>query len=286
MKVSKINNYNYNNSISFSGKFPRNIYEQKFDTLMRSDKQFFDTWVKNFNKGKDEISCKIEPHNVPVLVLQRDYMDESAFVKTIKQTMQFLITSIGEHAGFKYKILSKIADNDIVMNDFCTRRAFIQPLDFEHYYRNKEFSKPQENIMEKFLSDDRIYDNKNLFNLSFPFFGFQKIFETKGKTDQIVSNLIDNIVENKSLNKFQIHRLISTIGHNSNDNNMGLKVAKTLLENPEFANTFLPKEYMPNEIRINKGWFNLWASDFHYVDDYLYPEAYNLYKTAQSVQIK
>ena len=245
MKIggSFANKYNYRQIVS------RTIEQQKFIDLMKSDREMFKSWEYLHGDTIETYAQDVTPNTVPAKAL----CTGSDWLKMAKYPIENLLKAAEGFKTFKYKTLEKIYDNPAIMQDCDTRETFIGLLGKAFAHIDTEFLPEQEEIMNKFLDNERLYGckeyfkyTKNSYNIS-DIFG--RLFRVKSNNKdkeraQLSNEILQGILDNKNLNENQVTEILRIMSHARTKDNQELKIAKADL---------LPRE----RLKIDDKWFDL-----------------------------
>ena len=249
MKIggSFANKYNYRQIVS------RTIEQQKFIDLMKSNREMFKSWEYLHGDTIETYAQDVTPNTVPAKAL----CTGSEWLKMAKYPIENLLKAAEGFKTFKYKTLEKIYDNPAIMQDCDTRETFIGLLGKAFAHIDTEFLPEQEEIMNKFLDNERLYGckeyfkyTKNSYNIS-DIFG--RLFRVKSNNKdkeraQLSNEILQGILDNKNLNENQVTEILRIMSHARTKDNQELKIAKALVEDD-----LLPKE----RLKIDNKWFDL-----------------------------
>ena len=142
------------------------------------------------------------------------------------------------------------------MQNRDTRETFIDLLGKVFANVNTEFLPEQQEIMNKFLDNERLYGCKNYFKYTKNTYNINNIFGRlfRVKSDyrdreraNLSNEILQKILDNKNLNENQITEILKIMSHSNTIDNKELKVAKILVE----------KELLPPNFSIEDKWYEL-----------------------------
>ena len=255
MKISGygIKNNKYTSNTNFKQLFPKTPAQQKFIDLMKSDREMFKSWEYLHCDTIENYAQDVTPNTVPAKAL----CTGSEWLKMAKYPIENLLKAVEGFKTFKYKTLEKIYNNPAIMQDCDTRETFIGLLGKAFAHIDTEFLPEQQEIMNKFLDNERLYGckeyfkyTKNSYNIS-DIFG--RLFRVKSNNRdkeraQLSNEILQGILDNKNLNENQVTEILRIMSHARTKDNQELKIAKALVEDD-----LLPKE----RLRTGDKWFDL-----------------------------
>ena len=255
MKISGygIKNNKYTSNTNFKQLFPKIPAQQKFIDLMKSDREMFKSWEYLHCDTIENYAQDVTPNTVPAKAL----CTGSEWLKMAKYPIENLLKAVEGFKTFKYKTLEKIYNNPAIMQDCDTRETFIGLLGKAFAHIDTEFLPEQQEIMNKFLDNERLYGckeyfkcTKNSYNIS-DIFG--RLFRVKSNNRdkeraQLSNEILQGILDNKNLNENQVTEILRIMSHARTKDNQELKIAKALVEDD-----LLPKE----RLRTGDKWFDL-----------------------------
>lgn len=230
--------------------------QQKFIDLMTSDKKMFKSW-QTLHSDKIEIYAKdIALNSVPTNAINNAF-GNADLLNLVKYPIENLLQATKNFISFKYNTLEKIYNNQTIMQNRDTRETFIGLLGKAFAHIDTEFLPEQQEIMNKFLDNERLYGckeyfkyTKNSYNIS-DIFG--RLFRVKSNNRdkeraQLSNEILQGILDNKNLNENQVTEILRIMSHARTKDNQELKIAKALVEDD-----LLPKE----RLRTDDKWFDL-----------------------------
>ena len=230
--------------------------QQKFIDLMTSDKKMFKSW-QTLHSDKIEIYAKdITLNSVPTNAINNDY-GNADLLKLVKYPIENLLQATKNFISFKYNTLEKIYNNQTIMQNRDTRETFIGLLGKVFANVNTEFLPEQQEIMNKFLDNERLYGCKDYFKYTKNTYNINDIFGRlfRVKSDyrdreraQLSNEILQKILDNKNLNENQVTEILKIMSHSNTIDNKELKVAKILVEEE-----LLP----PKNFSIEDNWYKL-----------------------------
>ena len=229
--------------------------QQKFIDLMTSDKKMFKSW-QTLHPDKIEIYAKdIALNSVPTNAINNAF-GNADLLNLVKYPIENLLQATKNFISFKYNTLEKIYNNQTIMQNRDTRETFIDLLGKVFANVNTEFLPEQQEIMNKFLDNERLYGCKNYFKYTKNTYNINNIFGRlfRVKSDyrdreraNLSNEILQKILDNKNLNENQITEILKIMSHSNTIDNKELKVAKILVE----------KELLPPNFSIEDKWYEL-----------------------------
>lgn len=229
--------------------------QQKFIDLMTSDKKMFKSW-QTLHSDKIEIYAKdITLNSVPTNAINNDF-GNADLLKLVKYPIENLLQATKNFISFKYNTLEKIYNNQTIMQNRDTRETFIGLLGKVFANVNTEFLPEQQEIMNKFLDNERLYGCKNYFKYTKNTYNINDIFgrlfrvksDYRDKERAKLSNeILQKILDNKNLNENQVTEILKIMSHSNTTDNKELKVAKILVE----------EELLPQNFSDEEKWYKL-----------------------------
>ncbi|MBD9222858.1 hypothetical protein EGQ24_03015 [bacterium] len=230
--------------------------QQKFIDLMTSDKKMFKSW-QTLHSDKIEIYAKdIALNSVPTNAINNAF-GNADLLNLVKYPIENLLQATKNFISFKYNTLEKIYNNQTIMENRDTRETFIGLLGKVFANVNTEFLPEQQEIMNKFLDNERLYGCKDYFKYTKNTYNINDIFGRlfRVKSDyrdreraKLSNEILQKILDNKNLNENQITEILKIMSHSNTIDNKELKVAKILVEEE-----LLP----PKNFSIEDNWYKL-----------------------------
>ena len=230
--------------------------QQKFIDLMTSDKKMFKSW-QTLHSDKIEIYAKdITLNSVPTNAINNAF-GNADLLNLVKYPIENLLQATKNFMSFKYNTLEKIYNNQTIMENRDTRETFIGLLGKVFANVNTEFLPEQQEIMNKFLDNERLYGCKDYFKYTKNTYNINDIFGRlfRVKSDymdreraQLSNEILQKILDNKNLNENQVTEILKIMSHSNTIDNKELKVAKILVEEE-----LLP----PKNFSIEDNWYKL-----------------------------
>ena len=230
--------------------------QQKFIDLMTSDKKMFKSW-QTLHSDKIEIYAKdIALNSVPTNAINNAF-GNADLLNLVKYPIENLLQATKNFISFKYNTLEKIYNNQTIMQNRDTRETFIGLLGKVFANVNTEFLPEQQEIMNKFLDNERLYGCKDYFKYTKNTYNINDIFGRlfRVKSDyrdreraKLSNEILQKILDNKNLNENQITEILKIMSHSNTIDNKELKVAKILVEEE-----LLP----PKNFSIEDNWYKL-----------------------------
>lgn len=230
--------------------------QQKFIDLMTSDKKMFKSW-QTLHSDKIEIYAKdIAINSVPTNAINNAF-GNADLLNLVKYPIENLLQATKNFISFKYNTLEKIYNNQTIMQNRDTRETFIGLLGKVFADVNTEFLPEQQEIMNKFLDNERLYGCKDYFKYTKNTYNINDIFGRlfRVKSDyrdreraQLSNEILQKILDNKNLNENQVTEILKIMSHSNTIDNKELKVAKILVEEE-----LLP----PKNFSIEDNWYKL-----------------------------
>ena len=229
--------------------------QQKFIDLMTSDKNMFKSWQSLHGDTIETYAKDIALNSVPTNAINNAF-GNADLLNLVKYPIENLLQATKNFISFKYNTLEKIYNNQTIMQNRDTRETFIGLLGKVFANVNTEFLPEQQEIMNKFLDNERLYGCKDYFKYTKNTYNINDIFGRlfRVKSDyrdreraKLSNEILQKILDNKNLNENQITEILKIMSHSNTIDNKELKVANILAE----------EELLPQNFSIEDKWYKL-----------------------------